>query len=189
MVKELRWFKERVSSNHREHLWCWITFKFQKRVKHLTNWFHLGPYKIPQNENFLQKTISFLKQRRTLKSLWIHRLLESMCPNTHELMDEHGGYLPLPSTSSRLSLPQVSCPLVFAVFCRLSTSVQYWWGLEVRRAAGHAVRGAAYTGTVLEVCVFKGGTWMSFCGWARLLFRTSVISVKMKQRRAQRTGR
>lgn len=93
----------------------------------------------------------------------IVNMVEAICPNIQKLMDgwTHSGFLPLPSSSSLLSLPQVSCPVVFAVFCRLSTTVQYWWGLEVQWAAGHAVRGAAYTGTVLEGFVYLKHGWAS----------------------------
>lgn len=67
----------------------------------------------------------------------------------------HTRSLPLSShLLAALSLPQVSSPLVFAVFCLLSTSLQYWWGLEVQPAAGHTVWGASYTVSVLEWFVY-----------------------------------
>lgn len=51
------------------------------------------------------------------------------------------------------TLPQVSSAVVFAVFCPLSTSLQYWWGLEVR-AAEDTVRGASYTERAFEWFVY-----------------------------------
>lgn len=72
-----------------------------------------------------------------------------------------------------LSLPQVSSALAFAVFCPLSTSLQYWWGLEVQPAAGHTVWGASYTVSVLEWFVYLktvrvGGYDVCAHVWCRL---------------------
>lgn len=60
--------------------------------------------------------------------------------NTHTHTDTHMHSLPQTPELATFDLltahtmPQVSSALVFAVFCPLSTSLQYWWGLEVQPA-------------------------------------------------------
>lgn len=75
-----------------------------------------------------------------------------------------------------LSLPQVSSPLVSAVFCPLSTTLQYWWGLEVQPAAGLTVWGTSYTVSVLEWFVYlksRHGWGYDVCACVLMTFTVS----------------